>query len=93
MTTSFKTPPIWVDDQPFHAWKNEVSMWEKLTDLPKEKQGLAVALSLTGRKREVAMELAPDVLGAQNGLVDLMNELASVFGKDSVDIAFENYCN
>ena len=87
MATSFKTPPIWKEDQPFHAWKSETEVWEMLTDLPKEKRGLAVALSLCGRRRE-----APAVLGSETGLTQLLTKLETVFAKDTVDLAFESYC-
>ena len=33
------------------------SMWNELTDLSKEKRSLAIAISLSGRARECAMEI------------------------------------
>ena len=90
-TASFKIPPIWGATQPFHSWKHEVGVWALLTDLPKEKRGLAVALSLTERRREVAMELTPEVLGSETGLTQLLPKLEAIFAKHSIDIVFESY--
>ena len=90
--TSFKTPPVWGPEQPFHIWKNEVDVWKLLTDLPVAKQALAVALSLDGRRREVAMEVSAAVMATDTGMTTLLEKLETVFAKDSVDIAFESYC-
>ena len=54
---SFKSPPVWGANVPFDFWLNEVKVWQAVTDLTVKKQGLAVALSLQGRRRDVALEI------------------------------------
>ncbi|XP_063726781.1 uncharacterized protein LOC134854457 [Symsagittifera roscoffensis] len=76
---------------PYDAWKNEVDIWKRLTDLPAKKLGLAVALSLSGRRREVAMEVGGESLESENGLKDLLEKLDSIFGKETVDQSYEMY--
>ena len=84
MSSFVKTPPTWETDMPYDAWKNEVDIWKRLTDLPAKKLGLAVALSLSGRRREVAMEVGGETLESENGLKDLLEKLDSIFGKEQL---------
>ena len=41
----------------YETWKNEVAVWQLVTELPDEKQALAVSLSLSGNARETAMNI------------------------------------
>ena len=53
-----------------------------------------MALSLTERRREVAMELTHEVLGSETWLTQLLAKLEAVFAKHSIDIAaFEAIIN
>ena len=56
--SGFKIPPIWTEEQTFSSWKNKVLLWSTVTSLEKTKQGVVVALSLSGRREEVALEIA-----------------------------------
>ena len=82
-SSSCKTPPSWEDEKPFDAWKTEMELWQLVTDLAKTKQGPAVALSLHGRKREVAMEVSIDELKADTGLQTLLAKLEKAFAKEA----------
>ena len=82
---SFKSPPVWGANVPFDFWLNEVKVWQAITDLTVKKQGLAVALSLQGRRRDVALEIPIAQLGADDGLDQLLVNLKDVFGNETVD--------
>ena len=66
-------------------------LWTLVTDLDEKKRGVAVALSLSGPRREVAMEVPSTELNQENGLESLLNKLETVFGIDTVDAAFISY--
>ena len=66
-------------------------MWQLVTDLDKKKRGLALALSLQGKPREVALELNPDDLNVNDGVDKLVAELDKLFEKDKVDQAYAAY--
>ena len=61
------------------------------TDLEPEKRGPAVALILTGRKREVALDVDKDLLKRQNDLTTLLEDLGKVFDTNTTDKAYEAY--
>ena len=85
MSSFVKTPPTRETDKPYDTWKNEVDIWKRLTDLPAKKLGLAVALSLSGRRREIAMEVGGGTLETEDGLRDLLEKQDGIFGKETVD--------
>ena len=87
------TPPLWNDEVPFERWNAEIQLWVAVTDLAKAKQGPAVALSLTGRKREAALEFSSVELNAEDGLTKLLDKLKSKFGREETDRLFEAYVN
>ena len=92
MTTSFRVaPPSWDDDKSFDVWKSELDLWKMVTDLTKQKQGPAIVLTLTGRKREVAMELSAEELSAEDGLNKVLNVLSKAFAKEKCDALYEVY--
>ena len=62
-----------------------------LQDLSAKKLGLAVALSLSGKRREITMEVGGETLESENGLKDLLEKLYSIFGKETVDQSYEMY--
>ena len=90
-TTSYKVPPGWPDDKTFDQWENEDKMWRCVTDLDAKQQAVAIALTLSGRKREVASEISLSELNADNGLNKLLAKLKEVFDVHCVDKAFEDY--
>jgi hypothetical protein len=47
-------------------------MWKRVTDFDGKKQALAVALSLKGRARDIALEIPADDLDKDNGMTTLI---------------------
>ena len=65
--TNYKSPPILSDEKGYDVWRNEISMWQLVTDLDQKKQALAVTLCFSGRAREAALEIKAEELNTNNG--------------------------
>ena len=79
------------DEKGYDIWRNEISMWQLVTDVDQKKQALAVTLCLRGRAREAALEIKAEELNTNDGMKILLTKLDSVFQKDSIDLAYEAY--
>lgn len=88
---NYKNPPSLSSDKTYQQWKSEVKLWELVTDLDKKKRGLALALSLEGKAREVAVDISSDDLNADDGVNKLVTALDNLFEKDKVDQAYSAY--
>ena len=88
---NYKNPPSLDESTTYSQWKNEVKMWVMVTDLDKKKQALALALSLKGKQREVALEIDPSKLNVDTGVTFLISELDKLFEKDKVDETYSAY--
>ena len=66
-------------------------MWCLVTDLAKNKQALAVTLSLKGQSKAIALELDRDILHSDGGIKYLLDALDPVFRKDETDISYSVY--
>lgn len=91
MATNYKQPPCFDKETSFDTWKNKIEIWRRVTDLAKNKQALAVSLSLTGKARECAIEISSDELARDEGMTLLIKKLDSVFLKKAEDSAHEAY--
>ena len=56
-------------------------MWQRVRDLVKLKQTMAVSLSLRGRYREVATSISIDSLDADSGMDEILKILDGKFKK------------
>ncbi|CAG2232753.1 unnamed protein product [Mytilus edulis] len=88
---SYKNPPSLTKEKSYQQWKNEVKMWQLVTELDIKKRGLALALSLQGKPREVALEITPEDLNVDEGVDKLIIELDKLFEKDKTDQAYAAY--
>lgn len=93
MAANYKNPPTFDEGKPYESWKNEVDMWIRVTDLTKKKQALAVALGLTGRARETAMEIPVDDLNKDTGMTTLLEKLDGLFLVEEKDRTYDAYSN
>lgn len=62
-----------------------MAVWQLVTELKKEKQALAVSLSLTGNARETAMEVPAEDMGKADGTEKLIAKLDKDFLRDDKD--------
>ena len=93
MSSHLKTPPTLNKGDNFENWEKAVKVWQLLTDLPAEKQGPAVLLALTGKDRDVALELPITEINAVDGCTRVLTKLGKVYKKDTVDTEFESFEN
>ena len=91
MAANFKIPPVFHEGSNYEGWKNEVNIWKLVTDLDKKKQALAVTLSLSGKPREVALEIPSASLNSEDGMTVLINALDNVFLSDEQDNSYAAY--
>ena len=91
MVSNYRVPPTFEEGKPYESWKNEVNIWTRVTDLDKEKQALAVALALSGRARDTAMEIPVDDLNKDTGMGTLLAKLDDLFLKEEKDRIYEAY--
>lgn len=85
-------PPVFCEKVNYERWKNEVDMWSAVTDLKKEQQGLALALSLPIESQvrdKVMTELSKTQLSSEDGLNVLLNFLDKIYKKDELESAYE----
>ena len=86
------TPPSFGHhEKDYSTWLNELEIWRRMTDLPKQKQALAGVLVLQGRARSLALQIDAAALNTDEGLTTLLGKLGSVFKKEDVDCAYEAY--
>ena len=91
MAKSFKNPPKLEQFDNYESWERSLKLWRMATDLPKAKQGIAVALSLTGKARDTVVELDLDDINSDNGLDLVIAELDKIHKKDNIDTAYEAF--
>ena len=80
--SSLKTPPPLTDEDRYTEWKQDIAMWELVTDLSVEKQGPAVFLSLPPNIRECVRELQATDIAKAGGVKVITNKLDTIFEQD-----------
>ena len=90
-STSYRNPPPLTDGMSYDTWTKELKIWQAVTDLEPEKQAPAVALTLPGTFREVAVGIPLEKLQGATGMTELLKVMDENFKKESVDTSFEAY--
>ena len=83
-------------DKCFERWKTEVLMWSEVTDVQKDKMGIAVALSLPENdesriREQVVEEVKLEDLKKDTGLTILLTFMEKKLGKDVMLDSLEKY--
>ena len=81
-TGNYKVLPPFDEKTSYESWKNEIAIWRLVTELDEKKQALAVTLSLKGRAKASALEIAAGDLNSDPGMTALMTKLDLVFLKE-----------
>ena len=89
-------PPFDSERKPFPRYKTEVSTWTLVTEVPKDKWALVLALSLpeddkSGIRNKVFDSLGEQKLKGKEGYQELMNFLEKEFGKDEIYDVFNKF--
>lgn len=79
MAVSTKWPPKLSNEESYEIWKKDIGVWCKLTDLSKQKQALAIHLSLDGRTRIAMSELEIADLEHDNDVKTILVKLDGLF--------------
>ena len=95
MTTKIN-PPVFGKGKNYERFKQELLAWREITDLSKEKQGIAVALTLpendeTQIREKVFDQLRLDELKNYDGLNVLINFLDQHLAKDDLTDSLEKF--
>ena len=95
MTTRIN-PPSYSSGKSYERFKQELLAWREITELSKNKQGIAVALSLPEDdenkiKDKVFDQISLDELKAEDGLYTLIAFLDKHLGKDDLADSIEKF--
>lgn len=88
----YVNPPVFSVTKPYDRWKIEVEAWTKVSKLPKNQQGVAVALSFPEGslvRDKVFSEVDIGTLDAEDGITKLLEFLDHVYLKDELVRAYE----
>ena len=83
MTSSDKIPPLLSKATLYTDWKKKVRIWSTFSRLEKNKHGAAVLMTLEGAAEETVLELEESAINSENGLVEVIKKLDSLYLKDS----------
>ena len=83
--------PQFSEDSDFDHWTHEVEMWQLITDLPKEKHGLVLYLSLNQKVRQACASLTKDELNKPDGLDKLIEKLRELYAVSEDQAMFNAY--
>ena len=84
-----KAPPLLSSCKNYDDWCKMVRVWTKFTDLPIERQGASMFLSLEGEALDAALELDEDVISSKNGVKEIMLRLDQLYKKDDTLSKFQ----
>ena len=88
MSNNSKTPPSLSKAKNYQDWLKLIKIWRKFSDLPKEKQGPAIVLSLENEALDAVLELEEENISAENGVDTIIARLDRIYKKDET---LENY--
>ena len=92
-SNSIKAPPALSKCQSYNSWLKELEIWQAFTDIPPEKQGPAIFLTLEDKAREAVLELDVGNIKDTNGVKNIIEKLDSLYKKDEAQVAYEAYDN
>ena len=90
------SPPKFSKGDSYELYRKEILAWGEMTDIPKKKQGIVVALSLPGdHKRQIKQNVFDQIplenLKTDDGLTVLVNFLDRLLRKDDMDDIWKKY--
>ena len=94
---TWTSPPRFDKGKSYELYRKEVLAWGEVTDLPKTKQGIVIALSLPEDddkrhiKESIFNQISIEILKTDGGLTVLLNFLDSLLGKDDLMESLEKY--
>ena len=90
--TSSRAPPFLKEGDSYSMWKHKLLAWEILTDLPKEKMGIAVYLNgLDESYQKIVSKIQIADLNEEDGLKTLLKQLDKYYESDKADKCYYAY--
>ena len=91
ITKVHRAPPVLnLDVQSYVMWKKDVEIWQLLTSLPKNKQGLELYISLK-QKYKAFIALTIDELSSDDGVKLILRKLDELLLRDKDTLAYEAF--
>jgi hypothetical protein len=89
---NYKNPPVMREELSYEDWKGDINIWSDVTDVPKEKQGGVVFLTLVGKAQAtVRAGVTRDEMKAADGLTKIITCLDGLYLEDATRSAFSSY--
>jgi hypothetical protein len=82
-------PPAFTEDK-YDEWSRRVSFWKSLTNISAEKQGLAIASSITGKALDAVLQLDNEKINCADGYKNVMDKLDAVYKKNTLTQKIED---
>ena len=79
---SNKVPPLLSSCKTFDDCCKMIRVWKKFIDMPPEKQGTAMFISLNGEALDAALKLEEEVISGNDGVKSIMARLDKLYKKD-----------
>ena len=92
MTASMKWPPKLDDDNDYESWKEDILMLCDLTNIPEEKQALAIQLALIGQAHPATGQIGRENL-KKGGVKVLLEQLDTLYLADKCSRQFAAFTN
>ena len=89
-------PSLVINEETYEWWKTEMKAWGLVTDVPKAKRGIAIALSLLDNdsskiRDEVFEEISNDDLGKETGIKTLLDLMDLKLSNEDLENSLEKY--
>ena len=86
---SNKEVPILNDASDYLMWKKEVAVWKLGTNAKNTQWASKLIMNMSGKPREVSLNMSTTTLGAEDGADKLIKELDKIYCKDSTQSLFK----
>ena len=86
-------PPKFTDEISYDVWSRQITWWEIQTELEKEKHGLAIASSLSGKALEAVLQLTDAEINCNDGCKNVMAKLDEIYQKNTLTKKIEEIEN
>ena len=82
-SNSSKTPPSLSKCKTYEDWLKLIKVWRRFTDLPANRQGSALVLSLEDEALDALLGIDDEDIAKENGVDAIIERLNRLFNKDS----------
>ena len=88
-SNSLKTPPSLSKYKTYEDWLKLIKIWRKFSDLPVNRQGAALVLSLEDESLDAVLEIDESDISKENGINFIIERLNRLFKKNSTVIKYQ----